>query len=131
MTDLLAESDKLDLDRRKEAIHQLLLADDVDLIALKAISRGRGGFLCNELRSRVWPKLLGINRFKIPDYSMSVVAHRDDAQVKLDIERSLWCHEHTENWSEPLRTRRRKALREIIMAVLCRNSELHYYQASP
>ena len=130
MTDLLAEINKLDIDRRKEAIYQLLLADDVDLLALKTISRGRGGFLCNELRSRVWPKLLGINRFKIPDYAMSVVAHRDDAQVNLDIERSLWCHEHTENWSEHLRTRRRKALREIIMAVLCRNPDLHYYQAS-
>ena len=114
--------------RRKEDIQKLLLSNDVDLQALKTISRQTGGFIDNETRSRVWPKLLGINRFKIPDYESFIEKHRDDVQVKLDIERSLWCHEHTEIWPEPLRERRRQALKDIIMAVLCRNPNLHYYQ---
>lgn len=123
-----SSKDSIQLRRRKETIHKLLLTNDVDLQALKTISRQSGGFVDNETRSRVWPKLLGINRFKIPDYENFIEKHRDDVQVKLDIERSLWCHEHTEIWPEPLRERRRQALKDIIMAVLCRNPNLHYYQ---
>jgi TBC1 domain family member 20 len=118
----------IELRNRKESIHALLLADNVNIQALKVISRGAGGFLSNEIRARVWPKLLGINRFKIPDYEIDIAAHKDDGQVNLDVERSLWSHEHTIGWSEAFRTRRRRALKDIIMAVLCRNPELHYYQ---
>jgi TBC1 domain family member 20 len=126
----LALNNLIELRNRKESIHALLLADNVNLQALKVISRGVGGFLSNEIRARVWPKLLGINRFIIPDYEIDIVAHKDDGQVNLDVERSLWSHEHTIGWSEAFRTKRRRALKDIIMAVLCRNPELHYYQVS-
>lgn len=124
----LSPNNLTELKNRKESIYGLLLADNVNLQALKVISRGVGGFLSNDIRSRVWPKLLGINRFIIPDYEMDIVAHKDDGQVHLDVERSLWSHEHTIGWSEAFRTKRRRALKDIIMAVLCRNPELHYYQ---
>lgn len=125
---MLIPNNLIKIKDRREVIQGLLLADNVNLQALKVISREVGGFLSNEIRSRVWPKLLGINRFKIPDYETDIVAHKDDGQVNLDVERSLWSHEHTVEWSEAFRTKRRRALKDIIMAVLCRNSELHYYQ---
>ena len=114
--------------KRRDLIHKLLLAEQVDLAALRAHSRDIGGYVDNELRSRVWPKLLGINRFEIPDYRESVCDHRDFNQVQLDVERSLWYHDHVLEWPESLRVRRRKALSDIIMAVLCRNPNFNYYQ---
>ena len=113
---------------RKASIHKLLLCEEVDLAALRAHSREVGGYIDNELRSRVWPKLLGINRFEIPDYREYVKSHKDFHQVQLDVERSLWYHDHILDWPESLRVRRRKALSDIIMAVLCRNPNFNYYQ---
>ena len=114
--------------KRKDEICKLLLRDEVDLTALREHSRHVGGFIDSELRCRVWPKLLGVNRFEIPDYRAFIEAHKDLAQVKIDVERSLWYHEHTLKWSEHLRERRRQALSDIIMSVLCRNPEFNYYQ---
>jgi len=57
------------LQREREAeISKLLLQQPVDLVALRAISRLKGGFLTSRLRTRVWPKLLGINRYDLEDY---------------------------------------------------------------
>ena len=115
-------------EERKQRIEKLLLSETIDLRELKRYSRQPGGFIDNKLRSRVWPKLLGINRFCIPDYRKYVASHRDDSQIRCDIERSLWSHKENKDWMEPLRDKRRKALSDIIIAVLCRNRSLHYYQ---
>jgi hypothetical protein len=111
-----------------EAIDNTLLTEKVDLIRLKKISRQPGGYIDNNTRSRVWPKLLCINRFNIPDYRGFITPHRDDLQLKADISRSLWSHESTKIWSENLRNKRRKSLSNIIVSILCRNSDFHYYQ---
>jgi hypothetical protein len=111
-----------------EYIDKILLTEKVDLILLKKISRQQGGFIDNNTRSRVWPKLLCINRFNIPDHRGFISPHRDDLQLKADIDRSLWSHEVTRNWSESLRNKRRKSLSDIILSILCRNSDFHYYQ---
>ena len=109
---------------------EALLADDkVDLRALHALSRARGGFQTHALRARLWPKLLGVNRYAVPDYRRYAVApHRDDAQIRCDVERSLWNHVENRDWVEPLREKRRKALSDVMVAVLSRNHALHYYQ---
>jgi hypothetical protein len=109
-------------------IQKLLWSEEIDFLTLKKLSRQVGGFLDNQTRARVWPKLLQVNRFNTPHYRGFIESHRDDSQVRCDIERSLWSHKHTEMWSEPLREKRRQALSDIIRAILCRNSEFHYYQ---
>lgn len=116
------------LEERRKRIEKLLLCDKIDLHALKRISREPGGFIDNKLRSRVWPKLLGINRFVIPDYRKFICRHRDDPQIRCDVERSLWSLDENKDWIEPLRDKRRKVLSDVMIAVLCRNRSLYYYQ---
>lgn len=116
------------LKAREAEISRLLIAEPVDLKALRKISRLEGGFLTNQIRARVWPKLLNVNRFDIPDYRSFIDPHRDDTQVSVDVERSLWRIDKTQNWREAYREDRRKALCDIIMAILCRNSDIYYYQ---
>lgn len=72
----------------KNNVLELLLSKKVvDLEGLFHISRLPGGFGCNRMRIRVWPKLLRVNRFAIPDYLELIDSHRDDEQVRCDVER--------------------------------------------
>lgn len=100
----------------------------VDISRLKQVSRLKGGFLNAGIRQRVWPKLLGVNRYDVKDFRAHIVPHRDENQVLNDIDRSLWSLNPTTSWSPALRHRRREALFNIIMAVLCKNESLYYYQ---
>ena len=109
-------------------IEKLLLEERVDLSKLRAVSRQPGGFLTNELRRRVWPKLLGVNRYDLVDYRVYVDPHRDDSQVRMDVDRSLWSFHHTKQWSTAHRENRRNALCNVITAILCRHAQLYYYQ---
>lgn len=111
-------------------ISRLLMEDPVDLRALRRLSRCPGGFVTNQMRARVWPKLLGVNRFEIPDYRSYIDPHRDDSQVRIDVERSLWRIDKTLHWREAYREDRRQALCDVIMAVLCRNSDIYYFQVT-
>lgn len=54
---------------REARIRHLLQQNPVSLDALRelALSRG-GGFVSNDLRQVIWPKLLGLNRFEAPPY---------------------------------------------------------------
>ena len=62
------------------------------------------------------------------DFRTYISPHRDEAQVLNDIDRSLWSLNPTASWSSALRHKRREALFNIIMATLCRNESLYYYQ---
>ena len=84
--------------------------------------------MTNNLRRRVWPKLLGINRYAIPDYRSYIDPHKDELQVKCDVERSLYNYDVTKKWDDELREKRRTSLSNIIMAILSRHPQLHYFQ---
>ncbi len=113
----------------EEIIKYKLLQNPVNLIELINISRSSKGFINNSIRQRVWPKLLGIDRYQIVDfYSQVRYNHRDENQVICDIDRSLWSINESCEWSFQLRERRRMVLFNIVMAVLSRNPQLYYYQ---
>lgn len=114
--------------QRDALVNRILHQQPVDLQALYAVSRLEGGFLNRQLRARVWPKLLGINRYSVPDYRAFIGPHRDLNQVRCDIERSLWNYPETRKWSDLLREKRRDALASMILSILCRHSKLHYFQ---
>ena len=95
---------------------------------LHRLSRRPGGFRSNEIRNRMWPKLLNIDRYSIPDYRQFINDHSDYSQVQCDIERSLWSYQHVLKWPDELLHRRRESLSNIIMAILSRNKQLHYFQ---
>lgn len=109
-------------------LESIILAQPIDLTALRAFSRRKGGFQNNKMRIRVWPKLMDVNRYKVVDFRQEIDPHRDDSQVQCDVERSLWNIEITETWRDSYRERRRQALSDIIVSILCRNKSLHYYQ---
>ncbi len=113
---------------REDEINSALLKQPVDLESLRKLSREKGGFINNRIRTRVWPKLLNVNRYTISDYRSYIDPHRDDSQVRCDVDRSLWNFTHIKTWKESFRDTRRKALSDIIMAILCRNKTLYYYQ---
>ncbi len=113
----------------EESISRLLEQQPVDLVALRKIAHQPGGFQSHRLRVQVWPKLMGINRYQMSDYRQFIDPHCDDSQVRCDVERSLWNnHESCKHWSDSYREKRRKALAEIIIAILARNKHLYYYQ---
>ncbi len=95
---------------------------------LQRFSRRKGGFRSNQLRNRIWPKMLNIDRYSIIDYRQFIKEHADYAQVQCDIERSLWTYQQVLKWPEELLKRRRESLSNIIMAILSRNKQLHYFQ---
>ena len=74
-------------DPRQAQIDVILNNNLVDLAALRTISRQAGGFLSSENRIKIWPKLVGCNRFNIMNYVNFVNAHEDDAQVRCDVDR--------------------------------------------
>ncbi len=118
------------LAKRIQQIERILNTQPVDLDALHTVSRLEGGFINNELRQRVWPKFLGVNRYLASDfrqYSMD-----KDSQVykkiKCDIERSFWNFSHCREWDETRLEKKRALLSDIITATLTHNPDLQYYQ---
>lgn len=116
-------------------ITDALEADPVDVQTLKELSISADGFITVDLRCKVWSKLLNVNAF---EFSRNQDKKKDNAelkqfhvhkywkQVNLDVDRS-----HRRFPSE-MRASRRRVLQEqlvrVIMRVLCRNQDLHYYQ---
>ena len=58
--------------QQRVEIDAILSSNPVDIAKLKDLARVNNGFLSNTLRARVWPKLLGVNRYHIPDYKRYV-----------------------------------------------------------
>jgi len=114
-----------DADREAEAI---LRGKHIKWCDLYRLSRRPGGFQSNQSRNRIWPKLFNIDRYNIPDYRQFIDEHPDYSQVQNDVERSLWSYQHVLKWPDALLQRRRQSLSNIIMAILSRNKQLHYFQ---
>ncbi|XP_043923646.1 TBC1 domain family member 20-like [Protopterus annectens] len=109
-------------------IHQALFSDPVDIAALRRAAVSKGGLLTDEIRRKVWPKLLNVNIYSLPLKPGSSIRenHKDFDQVLLDVRRSL------RRFPKGMRAEQREVLQEqlidIILYVLKRNHQLHYYQ---
>ena len=57
---------------KKVEIVAALKADPVNISLLREMAVTNGGFLCNSLRRRVWPKLLGVNPHHLKKYAGQV-----------------------------------------------------------
>ena len=111
-------------------IDQILLIQPINLQQLFLISRQKGGFLNNNLRQRIWPKLFNINRYDTRDYRQYINDKKlsDFNQIELDIERSLWNYSEISYWDDMTRQKRRHVLSNIIKAIISIHKELHYFQ---
>ena len=59
----------LKLPERVTAAENGLHTNPVDIEAIREASRGRGGLVERRLRKEAWPKLLGINVFRVNEYT--------------------------------------------------------------
>ncbi|ROI69410.1 TBC1 domain family member 20 [Anabarilius grahami] len=109
-------------------IHQALNSDPVDVETLRRAAVSEGGLLTDDIRRKVWPKLLSINMYSLPAKPSKDVRedHKDYRQVVLDVRRSM------RRFPKGMRVDQREVLQEqlidIILDVLRRNPQLHYYQ---
>ncbi|XP_051729299.1 LOW QUALITY PROTEIN: TBC1 domain family member 20 [Ctenopharyngodon idella] len=109
-------------------IHQALNSDPVEIETLRRAAVSEGGLLTDDIRRKVWPKLLSINVYSLPAKPSKDVRedHKDYRQVVLDVRRSM------RRFPKGMRVDEREVLQEqlidIILDVLRRNPQLHYYQ---
>ncbi|XP_074119144.1 TBC1 domain family member 20-like isoform X2 [Sminthopsis crassicaudata] len=109
-------------------IHEALSQDPVDVELLRKAAQSRGGLLSDQVRRKVWPRLLGLSPYDLPPHpGRSLLQdHRDYHQVQMDVERSL------AHFPRGMRPEQRAVLQEqlvaVILAVLSSRPELHYYQ---
>ncbi|XP_067281945.1 TBC1 domain family member 20 [Pseudorasbora parva] len=109
-------------------IHQALNSDPVDIETLRRAALSEGGLLTDDIRRKVWPKLLSVNVYSLPAKPSKDVRedHKDYRQVVLDVRRSM------RRFPKGMRVDEREVLQEqlidIILDVLRRNPQLHYYQ---
>ncbi|XP_068603417.1 TBC1 domain family member 20 [Brachionichthys hirsutus] len=109
-------------------IHRALISDPVDVEALRRAAAGKGGLLTDEVRRKVWPKLLNINVYKLPRKPGRDVRknHKDYNQVVLDVRRSM--RRFPQGMPATERGVLQEQLIDIILEVLQRNPRLYYYQ---
>uniref|UniRef100_A0A674DUW4 Zgc:63863 n=1 Tax=Salmo trutta TaxID=8032 RepID=A0A674DUW4_SALTR len=109
-------------------IHQALNCDPVDIETLRRAAISEGGLLTDEIRRKVWPKLLSVNVYNLPAKPTKDIRenHKDFNQVLLDVRRSM------KRFPRGMRVDERQVLQEqlidIILVVLQKNPALHYYQ---
>ncbi|XP_078124049.1 TBC1 domain family member 20 isoform X1 [Sander vitreus] len=109
-------------------IHQALISDPVDIETLRRAAASKGGLLTDELRRKVWPKLLNINVYDLPPKPGRDVRenHKDYNQVVLDVRRSM--KRFPKGMPATEKAILQEQLIDIILEVLKCNPQLHYYQ---
>ncbi|XP_069507051.1 TBC1 domain family member 20 isoform X1 [Ambystoma mexicanum] len=115
--------------RRKEAeIHHALRREPSDVAALRRMAISEGGLLTDEIRCQVWPKLLNVNTDDLPPKPGAELRenNKDYEQVLMDVRRSL--RRFPPGMPDEQRAGLQEELIDIILQVLQRNPQLHYYQ---
>ncbi|XP_032391415.1 TBC1 domain family member 20 isoform X2 [Etheostoma spectabile] len=109
-------------------IHQALISDPVDIETLRRAAASKGGLLTDELRRKVWPKLLNINVYDLPRKPGRDVRenHKDYNQVVLDVRRSM--KRFPKGMPATEKAILQEQLIDIILEVLKCTPQLHYYQ---
>lgn len=112
--------------KKLKKILQALENGDTDFLRYAALSRG--GLLNDEIRKKVWPKLVGVDMIETsPRPSLKEIeAHPYYGQVVLDVNRSL--KRFPPSIKEAQRLTMLDQLVFLIMRVLCRHPDFHYYQ---
>ncbi|XP_056403405.1 TBC1 domain family member 20 isoform X2 [Hyla sarda] len=109
-------------------IQKALNKDPPDVATLRRMAISEGGLLTDEIRCQVWPRLLNVSTEELPPPPGPElrVNNKDYEQVLLDVRRSLRRFPP----GMPLKEREdlQEQLIDIILQVLGRNHQLHYYQ---
>ncbi|XP_051551050.1 TBC1 domain family member 20-like isoform X2 [Myxocyprinus asiaticus] len=100
----------------------------VDVATLRRMAISEGGLLTDEIRRQVWPRLLNVSVDSIPEQLEKVDRenNKDFNQVLLDVQRSL--RRFPPGMPDEQREGLQEELIDIILWVLVKNPQLHYYQ---
>ncbi|ETE59318.1 TBC1 domain family member 20, partial [Ophiophagus hannah] len=124
-----AERDSDAKQKRKVAeIYQVLNNEPVDIAPLRRMAISEGGLLLDEIRCKVWPRLLNVNiddLLPAPEEELRENS-KDYQQVLLDVRRSL--RRFPPDMPDEQREGLQEELIDCILQVLQRNTQLHYYQ---
>ncbi|XP_016115485.1 TBC1 domain family member 20-like isoform X2 [Sinocyclocheilus grahami] len=114
--------------RKVAEITQALNTTPVDVAALRRMAISEGGLLSDEIRQQVWPRLLNVSVENIPERLEPVDRdnNKDFNQVLLDVQRSL--RRFPPGMPDEQREGLQEELIDIILWVLVKNPQLHYYQ---
>ncbi|XP_058846697.1 TBC1 domain family member 20-like [Acipenser ruthenus] len=114
--------------RKMAEISQALTTTPVDVAALRRMAISEGGLLTDEIRCKVWPKLLNIQTEDLLDKPGAALRenNKDYQQVLLDVRRSL--RRFPPGMPDEQREGLQEELIDIILQVLLGNPQLHYYQ---
>ncbi|KAK8764276.1 hypothetical protein V5799_033114 [Amblyomma americanum] len=112
---------------RKRRLIERSLADG-STVGLKMAAVEEGGLVCDDYRRLVWPRIGGVNVYETsPRPSLAEIEqHAYYQQVVLDVKRSL--KRFPPSIAEGQRIALQDRLVFMIMRVLMKNPELHYYQ---
>lgn len=66
-------------------IHQALNSDPVDIETLRRAAVSEGGLLTDDIRRKVWPKLLSINVYNLPAKPCECVFVRVERTIKASV----------------------------------------------
>uniref|UniRef100_A0A1B6GG14 Rab-GAP TBC domain-containing protein n=1 Tax=Cuerna arida TaxID=1464854 RepID=A0A1B6GG14_9HEMI len=121
--------DSPSLKKKVHEIESLISKDPVPpLQTLRKFALSEGGLVCDELRRRIWPRLLSLDPGDAeppPDHA-SLLAHPEYQQVVLDVNRSL------KRFPPGIPYSRRVALQDqltiLILRVITKYPHLRYYQ---
>ena len=95
-----------------------------DLSGLRQACVSEFGLVSDYLRAEAWPLLLSA-----PVLPWSArTAHRDERQIQLDCNRSLYNYDVLTGLSARLRGQKVSELEEVLVQVFLRSPELYYYQ---
>uniref|UniRef100_A0A8C7Y9B5 TBC1 domain family member 20 n=1 Tax=Oryzias sinensis TaxID=183150 RepID=A0A8C7Y9B5_9TELE len=114
--------------RKMGEIAQALSVSPVDVATLRRMAISEGGLLTDEIRCQVWPWLLNVPP-QVLDQEPDKVErenNKDYNQVLLDVQRSL--RRFPPGMPDEQREGLQEELIDIILRVLKRNPQLHYYQ---
>uniref|UniRef100_A0A4W5NSS8 TBC1 domain family member 20 n=1 Tax=Hucho hucho TaxID=62062 RepID=A0A4W5NSS8_9TELE len=112
--------------RKLAEISQALNVTPVDVAVLRRMAISEGGLLTDEIRCKVWPRLLNVPTDILPEKPVERENNKDYNQVLLDVQRSL--RRFPPGMPDEQREGLQEELIDIILRVLGRNTQLHYYQ---
>lgn len=120
-----SRADKLDHQVYLKEISNILEAND--LSRLTKVFSVENGLINNEVREQAWPIMIKSDTVDVPKYSDLGNIHKDDEQVKKDVDRSFISLD-SNKYDCQMVGELRNRLHRLILKVLIALPELNYYQ---